>query len=332
MKDSFIRIKLIISPAIRRAASRLLLLTALALTIHTCAPPDLVTDLEQDRDKEKIYTPPPPPGSNHSQIAIDLMWDQFKKRHQEFQAKGYRLTDVETYNIENFRCYAGVWHEESDSQLVEKADGWDEFKAMWFQMKDQGYRLTDVEVYFENDRRKILGVWSSKETYEVRFQVNLTWQQLVEAWKKLAKEGFLLIDLEPYASRGTVRYVGIWKAGKDIKHRLWKASSWGEFRSKWREFGRAGYRLFDIEIFREAGIKKYTGIWSPGEDNYRMWVEAPWENFQVRKIQFELEGLYMVDLEVEDDPHRRFSGVWRHGHSRLREDPPSYKELRTGGE
>lgn len=332
MNDIFRRMQTILFPAIHRPAFRLLLLSVLALAVHTCAPPPLVTDLEQDRDKERIYTPPPPPGSNHSQIETDLLWEQFVNRHQSFVAQGYRLTDVETYNIENFRCYAGVWHEGSDSQYVWRADGWKEFENIWDQMKARGYRLTDVEVYFENNSRKVLGVWSGGG-YDVRFRVSLTWPQVVDAWKKLAKDGYVLIDIEPYVTFGDVKYVAIWKAAdKDTRHRLWKASSWGEFRNKWREFGAAGYRLFDVEIFQEAGVKKYIGVWSSGLDNYRMWVEAPWENFQVRKIQFELEGLHMVDLEVENDPRRRFSGVWRHGRSKLREDPPGFKELRTGGD
>lgn len=277
---------------------------------------DTFSDPEQSRHLEKIYVPQ---DSSKSLLIVDLTWEQFDRKKNELWNQGYRLVDIETYKYEGLSLFAGVWRLGDNPQFLVKANGWKDFQDFWNNLTQQGYRLTDAEVYFENTNRKILGIWGEySDTLELRPE--LSWDDLVQSVNYYKDDHYWLIDVEPYVSQDSVRYIAIWKYSKRITHRLWKSSSWNEFRRIWKRFGNEGYRLFDIEIFNEDGMKKYIGLWAEGEDNYRLWYEAPWEQFLVKDIKFEMEGKYMVDLEIENDGIRLFSGVWSYGLSGLKED------------
>lgn len=259
-------------------------------------------------------------------IVTELRWGNFKQQNRNFQHQGYRLGDIEAYYVDSIPYYAGVWHKDSTSQqVVWKIDGREKFEKTCINMTDLGFSIIDVEVYFEDNNRKFLGIWEANNDAMI-FEVDLSWNQLIELYRQYGANEYQLTGIEPYVTSGEIRYVAIWKYDRQFIHRVWKSSSQNEFSAKWRDFGREGYRLFDVEIFRESGLKKYVGLWGRGMDNYGLCLEASWDSFRVQQRQFDSEGLYLVDLEVENDSIPLYSGVWRYGFSQLDEGAPNSQE------
>jgi len=74
-------------------------------------------------------------------------WDGFKTKCKEFEDKGLRLIDLETYVVGNTRRYAGVFRAGTDAHALWVGDDWDGFKTKCKEFEDKGLRLINMEVY-----------------------------------------------------------------------------------------------------------------------------------------------------------------------------------------
>ncbi len=305
---------------------------SLYLLLFSCNPPDPVVDLGNPREVERVEQDivPSPYPPHYSRMAVDVSWDFLLRKRDTLAVAGFNMVDVETYKIGGDRCYAGIWQPGQAPHRLWKADGWAGFQEKWNEYDRVGLLLSDFEVFLENGNRKIVGIWRV-ERGKNRFRSDLNWKDFVKARDDLEKEGFKLVDLEVYATHGAVKYAGLWKLQpNEKKYKIWKASSWGEFQRKWREFGGENYRMFDFEIFYEGGVKKYAGLWSPGKDNFSLWAESDYSSFIKKRRKFNGQQLQFIDLEVESGTTRSFSGVWRYGNAKFRDTKPDFKELETG--
>ena len=87
----------------------------------------------------------------------------------------------------------------------------------------------------------------------------LTTDEFAARRKDLAKQGFKLIDIEPYSSGGVLNWAGVWRAGKDglLNYNL----NTNDFEALRNERLNTGYKLIDIETYKHHGKQLWAAIW-----------------------------------------------------------------------
>ena len=303
------------------------LLLILLLTLN-CPNPIQGTAVSREADLSA-----PPPGKSATgnyALWLNASWDDIVAKRDQLAARDLRLVDIETVNVGGRTRYSGVWHASTAKHKLWKASGWDSFKSSWERFKLENLRLVDFEVFTEKGVLYVVGVWLTGR-YASILRVDMSYDELVKYRDERSREGYLLIDVEPYvAVNGKVRYTGLWMQAT-AEHSIWNTTSWDEFYRKYRQFGKENLRLIDLEIYKKDGRKNYLGIWRQGDDAYKLWRETSQSGFLAKRKEFDRSKLRLVDLEVDNlDGRVVYSGVWRFGIPIATRNAPSWRELRAG--
>lgn len=123
--------------------------------------------------------------------------DDFSDKHEEMQAAGRKLIDIETYTVGVNRKWAGVWLG-NGTYLLNRNYNQDDFIQLCRDRVDAGYRLLDVETYVDGTVRKFAGVWEPSTNPEARwFNIEMgDWVN--QKHNDLITKDYELLDLEKY--------------------------------------------------------------------------------------------------------------------------------------
>jgi hypothetical protein len=109
------------------------------------------------------------------------------------------------------------------------------------------------------------------------------------------------------------RYVGVFRSGSD-GHFLWVGVEWDDFVAKWTELSNKGFRLIDLETYKEGNKRLYAGVFRAGSDKHFLWAGVEWDAFVAKWKELSNKGLRLIDLETYEESNKRlYAGVFRAG-------------------
>ncbi len=249
---------------------------------------------------------------------------QFGTYFSKKKAQGYRVIDIEVDTIQGKPKYSAVWQYNSDKR------GWaswrnlthQQFSEKWKSYRSQGYRLIDQESYVISGKRRYAGVWvENKEKLSWVSYRNVKTDAFASKFITYKQQGYRMVDIEAYPSGNTTLYAAIWLKEPG-------GPAWAEYRDmskdayakRFKDFAKKGYRVMDLESYRQKGRQKYAAIWVKNT-NGRGWVArrnmtATWYANYWKTYQD--EGYRLIDFEAYPTSQgTRYAGVWRQNGSRL---------------
>lgn len=199
----------------------------------------------------------------------DMTTQIYNDKWTEFGKKGYRPTDIESYQMNGKQLYAGIWVENKEKyQWTSKRDMTrSEYDIYYRQKLKDGFRLVDFEAYPTREGLKFACIWindgkklswmhmkgENRETYQA--EVN-----------KLSRQGFILTDFETYRSGNQVLFAAIWEQRSGFATAVRSELTATQFANYWREYRDMGFRLVDFEQY---STDKYAGVWIENNSRYR---------------------------------------------------------------
>jgi len=237
-------------------------------------------------------------GSGKYALWVNVNWDSFKAKWQEWAQQGLRLVDFTVRRVGNEDRYSGVWLPGTGAYGLWVNASWDSFKAKWQEWAQQGLRLVDFHVRRVDGQDRYSGVWLPG-TGAYGLWVNASWDSFKAKWQEWAQQGLRLVDIDVRSVGGQTRYSGVWLPGTG-GYGLWANASFNGFVAKWKEFAGQGLRLVDISVHQDGGDTRYAGAFLPGNDAYYLWANVPWESFRARWEQLGGKGLRLIDYEFTE--------------------------------
>jgi len=242
--------------------------------------------------------------------------------HFDQMKNDYLMMDIEVDEINGQQRVSAVWQRNSDNR------GWAEhrnlnstqFHDKWTEYKDRGYRLVDQEAYLLNGNRYYAGIWvQNKENLGWASYRNLTSQEFSQKFTEYKDAGYIMVDVEGYATGSGLRYAMIWvKNSENLAWAEYRNMSSAEFGNKFNEL-KATHRVWDVESYRHNGIQYYAGIWVKNENN-RGWAEyrdMSATGYRNRWYRMRDLGYRLIDFEIYDtNSGERYAGVWRQNSDR----------------
>lgn len=145
----------------------------------------------------------------------------------------------------------------------------DKFGEYFKKKSAAGYRIIDIEVDKINGQTMYSAVWqynSDKRKWSSRR--NMTHEEYSAKWKNLRAKGYRLIDQEAYRLGNKDLYAAVWvKNTEKLKWASFRNVSSSTFSKKFKNYRDKGYRMTDIEAYKQNGTMKYAGIFVQNKEN-----------------------------------------------------------------
>ncbi|MFK7936832.1 MAG: serine hydrolase [Saprospiraceae bacterium] len=198
--------------------------------------------------------------------------DGYHQRWEEFKNKGYRPTDIESYQRNGQQQYAGIWVQNKEGL------GWSsrrnltasEYGNYFREQNQKGYKIVDVEVYQTSGGLRYAAIW-------VQNKDNVQWAQFRDMSRSAYQEkvneygskGYMLVDYESYKVGSSQRFAAIWEKRSGYGYQVRTNRTETAFANLWRTYRDEGYRLVDFERYTTPDGDRYAGIWIENESRFR---------------------------------------------------------------
>ncbi len=154
-------------------------------------------------------------------------------------------------------------------------------------------------------------------------QVDLT-RIFIRLANELGMASFLSRDYNLYnrldcnddcENANTALFAGVWRAG-ETDQLVRRGYTFDQFNSEWNRLSDAGYRLKDLDTWRDAGgIRRWDGIFTKGSGRHAMWRGFSQDDFNAKWQEMSDDGLRLIDLETyrASNGDRLWAGVFEEG-------------------
>lgn len=107
------------------------------------------------------------------------------------------------------------------------------------------------------------------------------------------------------------RFAGVWEQGNQ-KQLLRRGLTTLAFDQEWRDLSDAGYRLKDIEVWKDGnGSLRWDGVFTEGSGAYALWSNFSTTDFDAKWREMTAEGKHLIDVETyEVNGTRLWVGVF----------------------
>ena len=180
--------------------------------------------------------------------------------------------------------------------------------------KRKGYNvLADIEINMVGRSERNWSVWEKKKGSS-KFQVG-KWNEIISDVRRLGKQGYKLVDIEPYYTRYNKgwSYLAVFHKSKVIT-RIYKLNNWRQVVAKTTQLAKKGYCLTDIEIEGSGKHRRYIGIWGKIRHANYIWEASSWKAFVKKWEEYGKKNFRLIDIETFVSNGRRYyTGTWVSG-------------------
>lgn len=190
---------------------------------------------------------------------------QYQSEFDSLLAQGYRLIDLNGYNVNGVERYAAIW-EQSPGPDWQARHGLSstEHQELFLTLTTEGYRPIIVSGYEIGGSAHYASLWQRINGTEWYARHGITASELQAEYDVLTPQGFHPIDICGYTVAGQTRFAAIWEnspiAGWVARHGLTAA----EYQSQFDYWVSQGYTLWRVSGYEVAGVDYYAAIWFKG--------------------------------------------------------------------
>ena len=248
----------------------------------------ILVDIEVDREDEELLV------SGIWQRNLDgrdwvsrrnMSAEKFNERFEEYNNKGYRLIDQESYIREGERNYAAIWIDNTEGHSWGSWYGltYSQYQDKFNELKST-HMLIDFEAYTSGGSTKYACAWvEGKKGLQWKSSSGLTSDEMNENYKTYEKD-YRVHDIESYKIGDSQRYAVIWiknTNGRESKQ-VRNMSRKGYLNRLYNYIDR-GYRLTDFEQYNTSSGIRYAGVWRQNNNHHdwplRASIDEISENF-----------------------------------------------------
>ncbi|MCB0276835.1 MAG: hypothetical protein KDI06_18605, partial [Calditrichaeota bacterium] len=128
------------------------------------------------------------------------------------------------------------------------------------------------------------------------------------------RDGFNLVDIEPYKVKGVTRYAGLWRAGVTSDAVYTMDLTWEGLLSLRTQRQGNGYHLADLEAIEVNNEVRYIGLWHKRKAQAKIWKASSPDEVTRKNTEFEREGFSLSDIEIILESGKlRYLMIWQQG-------------------
>lgn len=232
--------------------------------------------------------------------------------------------------------YGGIFQKTEIEHQYADGITWKELLKQQAKMDSTGFQLADVELMKDAGANKYWAIWAKTGQHSVLAEV-AGWDSLVQKRRDMAKEGFVLTELEGQAGPNNVfLFTGVWTVGK-TSHKAWKLDSWEGLVKKNEEMAKDNFYLVDVEAVPfPDGTMPYIALYHVGKQTAQtfLYEAADLTTFNTDRVRRGKSGYRLIDFErFEHGEREYFVGIYQKANFddslRAGLDEEGFQKLRT---
>lgn len=232
-------------------------------------------------------------------------WEAFLAEHQQQNAAGFRLTDLETYKQGGeVRQFVGLYTESPLTDSVGKANSWAGFIKLKRAMVKSGYTMIDITgVVLNESDTDFYGVWVK----EANPTIHKVWlldskETIVKRTRAMAKDRFKIkrvhvLDIPD----GEPAFIVLYHFSPiDRYNFLYFSEDLAAFNDEMEERKQSSVQLIDFDRFRSGNETRYVAIFQDGEYDSAFITAKPMSEVESSAQTLKTtRGLKLVNLSVD---------------------------------
>jgi C1A family cysteine protease len=154
-----------------------------------------------------------------------------------------------------------VWKKSNADEL--QVHGWEykDYRARYDELWTQGYRLHQLENKVEDGKVLYSAVWRKSGNIAEKQLYTSSYDDYRAKYDELWKDGWRLHILNAYVVDGAVKYTAVWRKSGNIAEQQVYGWSYDDYRAKYDELWKDGWRLHILDNYVKDGAVKYTAVW-----------------------------------------------------------------------
>ncbi len=242
-----------------------------------------------------------------------------------------------TFTLQAQFNYSGIFQKTKIPHEYADNITWKELQQRQAQVDTAGYELVDVEVAKDaNKVNKYWAIWAKTRQHSVLAEV-VGWDSLIQKRRDMAKEGFVLTELEGQAGPNNVFvFTCAWAPGK-IVHKVWQLDSWIGLTKKTEEMAKDNLYLVDVEAVPfPDGTMPYIALYHYGKqtDQTFLYEASDLTTFNTERARRNKSGYRLIDYEQYEHGEREYYvGIFQKASFddsfRVSLDEQGFQKLRT---
>ncbi len=144
---------------------------------------------------------------------------------------------------------------------------------------------------------------------------DVTREQLQDQALRFQNNGFYPGDIDVYEKQNQKYYAVVWNRNIVTEwtvHNVVDVSRWADFQEEWNRRRAKQWRLREVEIFEEAGVRRILAIWHQGSYDTKFRANIRPTEFPVVLEEMRRQGYFLVDFEAYRARNQvLFVTVWR---------------------
>jgi len=215
------------------------------------------------------------------------------------------------------QAFTGYWLEGKEPAHIQLDMSWQALQQQQqqFAADSMPMQLADVETYTLEGRRLYMAVWKA-DSLPALLKGDLTKEEFLQQWRKLAGQHYRLIDVETYTEGKQRKFLGVWQSGQD-EYELGLELGWKDIYAEWKRMAGRKLRLVDIEAYRQQGEVRFIAVWRHGTYGQYFWGGAEWRGFSQKISELAKQGLNLYDMERFNDGEAvKYIGFWNQDSSK----------------
>ena len=188
---------------------------------------------------------------------------QYQAEFNRLGKKGFRLTQVNGYNVKGRVYYTAIWEKKKGAPSVARHGlNGRQFQAEFNKWTKKGYRLTLINGYPSKRGARYAAIFEKKPGPGWYAHHGMTDAQFQAKFNEYGKKGFRLEHISGYGINGKAYYAAIWVKKKGS---AWIAAHHGMnaalYQKYFNKYTKQGYRLKLVDGFSLKGKDYYVAIW-----------------------------------------------------------------------
>jgi uncharacterized protein (UPF0297 family) len=179
---------------------------------------------------------------------------QFEQALNQLAEQGYRLVQMNGYNVSGEERYAAIW-DKATGPAWEARHGLTatQFEQVFNQLANQGYRLVRISGYGVGGEERFAAIWNKGTGAALQTRYTLTSGQFQGVFDQMANQGYRLVQNSGYCLGGEEHYAAVWDNSPGPAWQARHALTAAQFERVFNQLAKQGYRLVQISGYSKSG-------------------------------------------------------------------------------
>lgn len=186
---------------------------------------------------------------------------QYQAAFNQYTSQGFRLTQVDGYDVNGSSRYVAIWEKEGGPAWVtHHGMTSSQYQAKFDQYTGRGYRLVLIDGHTTRSGDRYAAIWEKRGGPAWVAHHGMTSSQYQAKFNQYTSRGYRLVHVSGYGG-SSARYAAIWEKRGGPAWVAHHGMTSSQYQAKFNQYARQGYRLVLVDGYRIGGVDSYVAIW-----------------------------------------------------------------------